>query len=201
MQDLLAPSNLVSDSLSQVELAPKNSRLSMLVEPVPIVRSRFQNSSDWPAIWVYKYCKQVSSYVNSKKAESHIASEVLIIVLDKLEEFYVATIQQSQISITQGILDTIASVFFDVLRASAPVSVVNYLYDSLRVFIHRYQLPCFYSHARRFPEQMFKHRTTYCTDMCGLVLRHCNSPSAEVRAIASSFLYLLMKVREVILQV
>ena len=45
----------------------------------------------------------------------------------------------------------------------------------------------------KFPELVFEDETELCAELCIRLLRHCSSDIAEVRALACSSIYLLMR--------
>ncbi|XP_066258807.1 dedicator of cytokinesis protein 7 [Euwallacea similis] len=110
--------------------------------------------------------------------EGHFATEASFIVLDTLERC-VSTI--AQMDTQQHLVGLALSVLLHALGKNQSTTVLPHMFASQRSLVFKF-------HSALFDEE-----STYCADLCLLLLKHCGSQIASVRSQAAASLYLLMR--------
>lgn len=110
------------------------------------------------------------------KIEGSLAAEASLIVLDTLE-LLVQTLSLEG----QAMLGHTLEVLLHLMGSNQSTEVMRNIFATQRAIVSK------------FPELVFEEETELCAELCTRLLRHCSSCVAEVRALACSSLYLLMK--------
>lgn len=110
--------------------------------------------------------------------EGNLATEASFIILDTLERC-VATI--SQWDSQQTLVGQALSVLLHALAKNQSTTVLPHMFASQRSLVFKF-------HSALFDEEH-----DHCADLCLLLLKHCGSQIASVRAQSAASLYLLMR--------
>lgn len=110
------------------------------------------------------------------KIEGSLAAEASLIVLDTLE-LLVQTLSLEG----QAMLGRTMEVVLHLMGSNQSTEVIRNIFATQRAIVSK------------FPELVFEDETELCAELCIRLLRHCSSNIAEVRALACSSIYLLMR--------
>ena len=110
------------------------------------------------------------------KIEGSLAAEASLIVLDTLERL-VQTLSLDG----QTMLGHTLEVLLHLMGSNQSTELMKSIFATQRAIVNK------------FPELVFEEETELCAELCTRLLRHCSSSVAEVRALACSSLYLLMR--------
>ena len=110
------------------------------------------------------------------KIEGSLAAEASLIVLDTLE-----LLVQTLFLEGQAMLGHTLEVLLHLMGSNQSTELMRNIFATQRAIVSK------------FPELVFEEETELCADLCSRLLRHCSSGVAEVRALACSSLYLLMR--------
>ena len=110
------------------------------------------------------------------KIEGSLAAEASLIVLDTLE-LLVQTLSLEG----QAMLGRTLEVLLHLMGSNQSTEVMRNIFATQRAIVNK------------FPELVFEEETELCAELCTRLLRHCSSSVPEVRALACSSLYLLMR--------
>ena len=110
------------------------------------------------------------------KIEGSLAAEASLIVLDTLE-MLVQTLSLEG----QAMLGHTLEVLLHLMGSNQSTEVMRCIFATQRAIVNK------------FPELVFEEETELCAELCTRLLRHCSSSVDEIRALACSSLYLLMR--------
>ena len=110
------------------------------------------------------------------KIEGSLAAEASLIVLDTLE-MLVQTLSLEG----QAMLGHTLEVLLHLMGSNQSTEVMRSIFATQRAIVNK------------FPELVFEEETELCAELCTRLLRHCSSSVDEIRALACSSLYLLMR--------
>ena len=110
------------------------------------------------------------------KIEGSLAAEASLIVLDTLE-----LLVQTLALEGQAMLGRTLEVLLHLMGSNQSTEVMRNIFATQRAIVSK------------FPELVFEDETELCAELCTRLLRHCSSDVAEVRALACSSIYLLMR--------
>lgn len=116
--------------------------------------------------------------LNDVYLEGHFATEASFIILDTLEKC-VAIIAQWDTQ--QHLVGLALTVLLHALGKNQSTTVLPHLFASQRSLVYKF-------HSALFDEE-----SSYCADLCLLLLKHCGSQIESVRSQAAASLYLLMR--------
>ncbi len=101
-------------------------------------------------------------------------------MLDIIEEFVFRL--ESELITEPALMSKLVGLFVLLLQKVQSHYFIHQLFAALRSFVPK------------FRKVLYVGSNSYIGDICQEVLRYCNSPTAEIRAEAVAFMYLLMKV-------
>lgn len=110
------------------------------------------------------------------KIEGSLAAEASLIVLDTLE-----LLVQTLALEGQAMLGRTLEVLLHLMGSNQSTEVMRNIFATQRSIVGK------------FPELVFEDETELCAELCTRLLRHCSSNVTEVRALACSSIYLLMR--------
>ncbi|KAF2071889.1 hypothetical protein CYY_006791 [Polysphondylium violaceum] len=114
--------------------------------------------------------------------EGNVCSEANLIILDFIEDYIKNQYNQLKDGGTSSLLmEKLFYLFILMLEKRQSHRVITCLYASLRSFVYK------------FRHHFFQVNNDYCSVLCNQIIRYCNFPSREIRSIATSFFYSMIK--------